>query len=62
MKAVNFDNREHWGHEEGAMKNVIYLYDYTKARTRRKRNNSDIFWNVVFTGLCLSVLVILFLH
>jgi hypothetical protein len=65
MKAVSCESYEHWTREDAAAcNNIIYLSDYAprRMRSRRRKNNGDLLWNVIFVGLCLSVLVILFLH
>jgi hypothetical protein len=54
---------------------IIYLYEYPEERrtdarrpdARRRsagrgRRGGDIFWNVFFGAMCLSVLAVLFLH
>ena len=50
---------------------IIYLYERhhderrpneRRTKSGRRKRNGDIFWNVFFTVMCLSVLVILFLH
>ncbi len=62
MKAVNYARHDEWRREEEPSNNVIYLYDNRRVRSRRRKKNPDVFWNVLFSGLCLSVLVVLFLH
>jgi hypothetical protein len=71
MKAGTNKMSKSWNDEEEAVMNdVIYLfendnarrYDRRRAGTHVKKNNGDKFWNVFFIGLCLSVLVVLFLH
>jgi hypothetical protein len=68
MRTVNTQRYDTWD-EESRVDNVIYLpyryaYDGRRARSRRRHSasRSDAFWNVIFTVLCLSVLVCLFLH
>lgn len=68
MRTVNtqrYDIRD----DEMRVNDIIYLqdrcaYDRRRPRSRRRRNagRSDMFWNVIFSALCLSVLVCLFLH
>lgn len=43
---------------------IIDIQDYRRAPVRhtRRKKSSDNFWNMVFMGLCLSVLVVLFFH
>ena len=36
--------------------------DARRTRTGRKNQGGDMFWNVFFAAMCLSVLAILFLH
>jgi hypothetical protein len=70
MRTVNTQRYDIWD-DEVPTNNIIYLrerYAYNRRRPRtrsRRRQNtgrSDMFWNIVFTVLCLSVLVCLFLH
>jgi hypothetical protein len=56
-----------WAVEEEYENNIIYLRDYHPAETARprvekKNGGADTFWNLLFVGACLSVLVVLFLH
>ena len=62
MKTLNYENYACWEPEESTMRKVIYLDDHRGMRVRCKNNKADTLWNVIFTGLCLSVLVVLFLH
>lgn len=68
---MRMDNTQRYDMYDGdnAANNIIYLpYRYAyeskkyRARRRRRANRSENFWNVTFSVLCLSVLVILFLH
>lgn len=62
MKTGHYENCARCEQEPVVMNRVIYLYDPKRASVRRKEKNSAVFWNVLFTGLCLSVLIIVFLH
>jgi hypothetical protein len=67
MRTANTQRNDTWD-DEARMNDIIYLpqhHYYERKRTyrrRRSRGSSDAFWNVIFTVLCLSVLVCLFLH
>lgn len=41
---------------------VININDHRRAVSRQKKRNTDAAWNMIFIGLCLSVLVVLFFH
>lgn len=54
---------------EAELNNIIYLpyrstYNQKRSRSRRRKRaiSSDAIWNAIFATLCLSVLVVLFLH
>lgn len=68
MRTVNTRRYDTWD-DEVRMNNIIYLrerYSHSRRRPRSRRKQNadrpDLFWNVIFTALCLSVLVCLFLH
>ncbi len=68
MRTVSTQRYETWD-DEVRINDIIYLpqrpiYERKRAYRRRRRSagRSDLFWNVIFTVLCLSVLVCLFLH
>lgn len=60
MKAANCETYDRWNENPKAVRKVIYLEDHRPARSRRRVNTGDAFWNIVFGGLCLTVLVLLF--
>ena len=62
MKTDTCQRYERQHEEYVTTNNIIYLYDPKRATSRHKRNVSDVIWNVLFVGLCLSVLIVLFLH
>lgn len=62
MKAGNYQRFEEWRPEENVTDRIIYFDAYRKPRYRGKTDSGNIFWNVLFIVLCLSVLVCLFMH
>ncbi|NLA87543.1 MAG: hypothetical protein GX847_09770 [Clostridiales bacterium] len=68
MKAAETQLYDTWNDAVRA-NDIIYLrgrqaHHHRRRRGRRRRNaaGSEVFWNVIFSALCLSVLVCLFLH
>ncbi len=68
MKAAETQLYDTWN-DAARANEIIYLrdrqaHDRRRSRSRRRRNtgSSEVFWNVIFSALCLSVLVCLFLH
>lgn len=62
MKTENYQSFESWNSEELVIKSIIYLDAYRKPRRGNRVKSVAIFWNVLFTVMCLSVLACLFLH
>lgn len=67
MRTGNSQRFEQWN-DDYDMDNIIYLEDhrnlddYRETLRRRNLGKGDVFWNVAFVVLCLSVLICLFLH
>lgn len=62
MKAENYQRFEEWHPEEIVNDRIIYFDAYRKPRCGGKTDRGNVFWNVLFIVLCLSVLICLFLH
>lgn len=44
------------------MNDIIYLHPRRTPVRKKHKARSDAFWNLIFAGLCIGVLVCLFLH
>jgi hypothetical protein len=58
VKTTRYD----WRAEGAAPAQIIDIRAHRRTVSRRKNSGGDLFWNVLFVGLCLSVLIVLFFH
>jgi hypothetical protein len=62
MTTSHYSRHEQWAPVRRAPCDIIRIGDSQSRAAKRRNKRSDVFWNVVFAGLCLSVLVVLFCH
>ena len=61
MKSASCRDMENMRPESPVQNEIIYLYTPRKS-AKRGGKGGDVFWNIFFAVMCLSVLVILFLN